>query len=116
MRQITILQVDRCANQLSRTNFSASVYTVERIVFACTRKKGALKFGSRADFVGLIGALVRIRVNVSRTLLRAVWARTEAARGETGCDCFNGYKDKFCLAVCLRTEDRIFVCLPPGKH
>ena len=64
------------------------------------------------DFVGLIGALVRIRVNVSRTLLRAVWAQTEAARGETGCDCFNGYKDKFCLAVCLRTEDRIFVCLP----
>ena len=47
MRQITILQVDRCANQLSRTNFSASVYTVERIVFSCTRKKGALKFGSR---------------------------------------------------------------------
>ena len=110
------MQVDRCANQLSRTNFSASVYTVERIVFFCTRKKGTLKFGSRADFVGLIGALVRIRVHVSRTLLRAVWARTEAARGETGCDCFNGYKDKFCLAVCLRTEDRIFVCLPPGKH
>ena len=82
MRQITILQVDRRANQLSRTNFSASVYTVERIVFACTRKKGALKFSSRADFVGLIGALVRIRVHVSRTLLRAVWARTEAARGE----------------------------------
>ena len=94
MRQITILQVDRCANQLSRTNFSASVYTVERIVFACTRKKGALKFSSRADFVGLIGALVRIRVHVSRTLLRAVWARTEAARGEWGADFGDGYRGK----------------------
>ena len=88
------MQVDRCANQLSRTNFSASVYTVERIVFFCTRKKGALEFGSRADFVGLIGALVRIRVHVSRTLLRAVWARTEAARGEWGADFRDGCRGK----------------------
>ena len=88
------MQVDRCANQLSRTNFSDSVYTVERIVFACTRKKGALKFSSRADFVNLIGALVRIRVHISRTLLRAVWARTEAAHGELGADFGDGYRGK----------------------
>ena len=80
-KKLATLQVDRYANQLSRKSFFVPEGAVCFGKLHLHPRVENRNFVRRADFANLIGALVRIRAHLSRSLLRAVWAQTGEPRG-----------------------------------